>query len=104
MDFFSKSKKVFCFYGKKKSEITTAALTQKVPCISKSFLILACELTEERTVIYYSLYNEQRNRVLPCPSVGVTIRQILRAILIITSESAALSCHFKVPGSEPSEE
>lgn len=76
VDFFSKSNKVFCFYGKK-LEITTAALTQKAPCISKSLLILACELTEEGTVIYYSLYNEQHYRVLPCPSVGVTIRQIL---------------------------
>lgn len=61
----------------KKLEIITTALTQKAPCISKSLLILACELTEEGTVIYYSLYNEQHNRALPCPPVGVTIRQIL---------------------------
>lgn len=58
-------------------EIITTVLTQKAPCISKPLLILACELTEEGTVIYYSLYNEQHNRALPCPSVGVTITQIL---------------------------
>jgi len=76
VDYFSESNKVFCFYGKKILEIKTA-LTQKAPCISKSLLILACELNEEGTVIYYSLYNEQHNRALPCPAVGVTIRQIL---------------------------
>lgn len=72
MDFFSKSNKMFCFYGEKKLKIITTALSQKVPCMSKSQLILARDLREEGTVIYYSSYNEQLNRALPCPAVGAT--------------------------------
>lgn len=56
----------------KKSKIITAALSQKGPCMSKSQLILARDLTEEGTVIYYSLYNEQHYRALPCPAVRAT--------------------------------
>lgn len=72
MDFFSKSNKMFCFYGKKELKIITAALSQKAPCMSKSQLILARDLTEEGTLIYYSLYNEQHYRALPCPAVRAT--------------------------------
>lgn len=40
-----------------------------------------------------------------CPAVGGSYHQTnIRAILIIASESAALSCHFQASGSEPSEE
>lgn len=72
MNFFSKSNKMFCFYGKRKSKIITTALSQKAPCMSESQLILARDLTKEGTVIYYSSYNEQHNRALPCPAVGAT--------------------------------
>lgn len=72
----SSVKVIKCSVSMEKNKITTTALTHKAPFISNPLLILACELTEEGTVIYTGLDNEQHNRALPGPPVGVPIRQI----------------------------
>lgn len=66
-------------------------------------LILARELTEEGTVIYAALDNEQHNRALPGPQLGVPAgshQTPIAAVQRSASHSAAISSLSPAAGRE----